>query len=111
MPSWAVARRLDLGAACSGFVYALAVGSQFVQTGLHDRVLVIGADTLTSFVDWTDRSTCILFGDGAGAVVLAPTARVRGFFATDIGATAHWPRPPLVPGWERLPRPAEHFHE
>jgi 3-oxoacyl-[acyl-carrier-protein] synthase-3 len=60
----------DVGAACSGFVYALATGSQFIQTGTYDRVLVIGVDTLTRFVDYTDRTTCILFGDGAGAVVL-----------------------------------------
>src|SRR5215213_9685768 len=58
----------DLGAACSGFVYALVTGSQFIQSGLYDRVLVIGVDTLTRFVDYSDRSTCVLFGDGAGAV-------------------------------------------
>src|SRR6478752_6289919 len=68
----------DLGAACSGFVYALATGSQFIQSGVYERVLVIGADTLTRFVDYTDRTTCILFGDGAGAFVIEATNRPRG---------------------------------
>jgi 3-oxoacyl-[acyl-carrier-protein] synthase-3 len=75
----------DLGAACAGFVSALAVGSQFIQIGGHDRVLVIGADTLSRFVDYTDRSTCILFGDGAGAVVLQP-AETGGFLGFELGA-------------------------
>jgi 3-oxoacyl-[acyl-carrier-protein] synthase-3 len=65
----------DLGAACSGFVYALATGSQFVQTGRYRRVLVIGADTLSRVADYTDRGSCILFGDGAGAVVLEPSTQ------------------------------------
>ncbi len=63
----------DLSAACSGFIYGLTVGSQFIQTGMYKRVLVIGADSITHFADYTDRRTCILFGDAAGAVVLEPT--------------------------------------
>jgi 3-oxoacyl-[acyl-carrier-protein] synthase-3 len=62
----------DLSGACSGFVYALAVGAQFVATGAHRRVLVIGADIMSAIVDFTDRATCVLFGDGAGAVLLEP---------------------------------------
>jgi len=62
----------DLGAACSGFTYALTVGAQMIATGAHDHVLVVGADTMSSIIDYTDRTTCILFGDGAGAVVLSP---------------------------------------
>jgi len=62
----------DLMAACSGFVYALSVGAQFARTGVHKKVLAIGADTMTSILDYEDRSTCILFGDGAGAVLLEP---------------------------------------
>jgi 3-oxoacyl-[acyl-carrier-protein] synthase III len=62
----------DLGAACSGFTYALTVGAQMVATGAHDYSLVVGADTMSSIIDYRDRTTCILFGDGAGAVVLAP---------------------------------------
>jgi 3-oxoacyl-[acyl-carrier-protein] synthase-3 len=62
----------DLSAACSAFVYALQTGAQFIATGAHKKVLVIGADVMTSILDYTDRSTCILFGDGAGAVILEP---------------------------------------
>jgi len=62
----------DLSAACSAFVYALQTGAQFVATGAHKKVLVIGADVMSSILDYTDRSTCILFGDGAGAVILEP---------------------------------------
>lgn len=60
----------DLSAACSAFVYALQTGAQFVATGAHKKVLVIGADVMSSILDYTDRATCILFGDGAGAVIL-----------------------------------------
>jgi len=62
----------DLSAACSGFLYALQVGAKLVESGAHTRVMVIGADVMSSIVDYTDRSTCILFGDGAGAVLLEP---------------------------------------
>jgi len=62
----------DLSAACSAFVFALQTGAQFVATGAHKKVLVIGADVMSSILDYTDRSTCILFGDGAGAVILEP---------------------------------------
>ena len=60
----------DLSAACSAFLYALQTGAQFIQTGAHNKVLVIGADVMSSILDYTDRATCILFGDGAGAVIL-----------------------------------------
>lgn len=60
----------DLGAACAGFIYSLSVGAAMIESCQAKKVLVIGVDTLTKFVDWTDRSTCVLFGDGAGAVVL-----------------------------------------
>ena len=62
----------DLSAACSGFIYALQVGAKLVESGAHKKVLVIGADVMSSIVDYTDRTTCILFGDGAGAVLLEP---------------------------------------
>ena len=62
----------DLSAACSAFVYALQTGAQFIQSGAHKKVLVIGADVMSSIIDYTDRGTCILFGDGAGAVILEP---------------------------------------
>ena len=63
----------DLSAACSGFVYALGCASDFIQAGRGKKVLVIGAETLSRIVDWTDRNTCVLFGDGAGALVLEAT--------------------------------------
>jgi 3-oxoacyl-[acyl-carrier-protein] synthase-3 len=68
----------DLSAACSGFAYALTVGAQFVGSGTHKKVLVIGSDTMTSILDYADRATCILFGDGAGAVLVEPAAPNEG---------------------------------
>ena len=62
----------DLSAACSGFLYALQCGVQFVQSGSHKKVVVVGADTMSSIIDYTDRATCVIFGDGAGAVLLEP---------------------------------------
>jgi 3-oxoacyl-[acyl-carrier-protein] synthase-3 len=62
----------DLSAACSAFVYALQTGAQFIASGVHKSVMVIGADAMSSILDYTDRATCILFGDGAGAVILEP---------------------------------------
>jgi len=64
----------DLSAACSGFIYALTTGAQFVGAGTHKKVLVIGSDVMTSILDFTDRATCVLFGDGAGAVLLEPAS-------------------------------------
>jgi 3-oxoacyl-[acyl-carrier-protein] synthase-3 len=63
----------DLSAACSGFLYALQVGAKLVETGAHSKVMVIGADTMSSIIDYTDRATCVIFGDGAGAVLIEPT--------------------------------------
>jgi 3-oxoacyl-[acyl-carrier-protein] synthase-3 len=76
----------DLSAACSGFAYALTVGAQFVGAGTHKKVLVIGTDVMTSILDYQDRATCVLFGDGAGAVLLEPAAGDEGIldFAHDV---------------------------
>jgi 3-oxoacyl-[acyl-carrier-protein] synthase III len=63
----------DLGAACSGFNYAVTVAAQVVASGAHDHALAVGADVMSSIIDYTDRATCVLFGDGAGAVVLSPS--------------------------------------
>ncbi|PIE33215.1 3-oxoacyl-ACP synthase [candidate division KSB3 bacterium] len=63
----------DVSAACSGFLYALTIGDQFIRTGMYKRILVIGADMFSKVVDWTNRDTCILFSDGAGAVILEAT--------------------------------------
>lgn len=62
----------DLSAACSAFVYGLQTGAQFIATGAHKKVMVIGADVMSSIIDYTDRATCVIFGDGAGAVILEP---------------------------------------
>lgn len=69
----------DINAACSGFLYALTTGAQFIQTGMYKKVIVIGADMMSSILDYTDRSTCILFGDGAGGVLLEPNHEGFGF--------------------------------
>ena len=64
----------DLGAACSGFTYSLTIAMQQVATGVHDHALAVGADVMSSIIDYTDRTTCVLFGDGAGAVVVSPAS-------------------------------------
>src|SRR6266852_2993340 len=76
----------DLSAACSGFAYALTVGAQFIGAGTHKKVLVIGSDTMSSILDYKDRATCVLFGDGAGAVLLEPSSANEGIidFAHDV---------------------------
>lgn len=76
----------DMEIGCTGFVYALVVGSQFVRTGLYDNVLVVGAETLSRITNWKDRNTCVLFGDGAGAALLGPVEGGRGIIASHLGA-------------------------
>lgn len=68
----------DLSAACSGFIYALVTGAQFIETGMHKKILVIGADKMSSIIDYKDRTTCVIFGDGAGAVLLEPNTEDLG---------------------------------
>ncbi len=103
---------LDVGAACSGFVYALSQGSVHIQAGQAENVLVIGVDTLTRFVDWNDRSTSILFGDGAGAVVLQASDEPRGLLSTVLGADGQGHKHLYIPGWGALvPESAELFPE
>jgi len=76
----------DLQAACSGFVYALIVADQFLRSGTARNILIVGTERLSSVVDWRDRNTCVLFGDGAGAVVLQPSPDGRGILSFDWGA-------------------------
>jgi len=78
------AAAFDLSAACSGFIYAVNVGHSMIASGQMDRILVIGAEVLSRFTDWQDRSTCVLFGDGAGAVVLEPCPIGEGILSTHI---------------------------
>lgn len=80
------AAAFDLAAGCSGFIYALAVGAQFIQTGLYRHVLVVGAETLSRITNWRDRATCVLFGDGAGAAVLGRVGEEEGFLSFDLGS-------------------------
>ncbi|MGZ3862602.1 MAG: beta-ketoacyl-ACP synthase III [Bacteroidia bacterium] len=68
----------DIGAACSGFIYSLATGAQFIKSGAHKKVVIVGADKMSSIIDYKDRSTCVIFGDGAGAVLLEPTTEDVG---------------------------------
>ena len=68
----------DMSAACSGFIYALATGASFIQAGVYKKVIVIGGDKMSSILDYTDRTTCIIFGDGAGCVLLEPTSEEVG---------------------------------
>ncbi len=79
------AAAFDLAAACSGFVFALDTASLFIRAGRYRYVLVVGVDTLTRFVNWADRSTCVLFGDGAAAAILGPCPREEGILATSLG--------------------------
>lgn len=80
------AAAFDLSAACSGFIYATANATNFIASGTYRYALVIGAEKLSGITDYTDRNTCILFGDGAGAVVLGPVAEGRGFRSFELGA-------------------------
>lgn len=80
------AAAFDLSAGCSGFAYGLVVGSQFIQTGLYKKVLVIGSETMSKVLDWTERNTCVLFGDGAGAVVLSEVPEGYGILGMDLGS-------------------------
>lgn len=68
----------DLSGACSGFLYALASGAQFIETGIYRKVLIVGTDVMSSIIDFQDRATCVLFGDGAGAALLEPTGDEKG---------------------------------
>jgi 3-oxoacyl-[acyl-carrier-protein] synthase-3 len=79
----------DIAAACSGFIFALVTGSQFIETGKYKRVVVVGADKMSSIIDYTDRSTCVIFGDGAGAVLLEPTTENFGVLDSVLKSDGH----------------------
>ncbi|HIU63524.1 MAG TPA: ketoacyl-ACP synthase III [Candidatus Avacidaminococcus intestinavium] len=80
------AAAFDLSAGCSGFVYALGVANSMITSGLYKYVLVVGAETLSRIMNWKDRNTCVLFGDGAGAAVLGPVEDGNGIIAVEMGA-------------------------
>jgi 3-oxoacyl-[acyl-carrier-protein] synthase-3 len=87
----------DLNAACSGFVYALSVANGLIASGQHENILVIGADTLSRWVDWTDRGTCVLFGDGAGALVLQRSDSPTGVRSCILGSDGSGASSLMVP--------------
>jgi len=94
----------DLNAGCTGFVYALVTGSQFIQSGAYRRVLVIGSDVMSRIVNWQDRTTCVLFGDGAGAVALEVTEQPGGLRSFVLGSDGSGAKHLLVPkGGNRYP--------
>ena len=98
----------DLSAGCTSFVYALAVGSQMIISGAYDQVLVIGAETLSRIINWTDRNTCVLFGDGAGAVLLQASAVPGGVLSAVLGADGSGGDLLMLPaGGSRHPASAE----
>ncbi|MDF2590952.1 MAG: 3-oxoacyl-(acyl-carrier-protein) synthase, partial [Clostridia bacterium] len=80
------AAAFDIEAACSGFMYGISIADSFVRTGMYKKVLVIGAETLSKIIDYTDRNTCILFGDGAGAVIISEVEGDYGILSTHLGA-------------------------
>ncbi len=102
------AAAFDLSAGCSGFMYGVAVGSQMIKAGLYKKVLVVGAETLTKIMNWEDRNTCVLFGDGAGAIVLGECEPGYGVIGIDLGADGSGGEFLSLPaGGSRMPASAE----
>ncbi|MCR4420784.1 MAG: beta-ketoacyl-ACP synthase III [Clostridia bacterium] len=102
----------DLEAGCSGFLYGLALGSQLIATGYSRYILLIGAETFSRIINWTDRNTCVLFGDGAGAVVMGPVPQGRGVLASRMAADGSGGKLLFQPaGGSRLPASEETVKE
>ena len=103
------AAAMDLAAGCTGFIYALATAQQFIQNGAYRNALVVGVEVLTRVTDWEDRGTCVLFGDGAGAVVLEPVDEAdRGIISFELGADGRGKELLYVPaGGSALPASIE----
>jgi 3-oxoacyl-[acyl-carrier-protein] synthase-3 len=107
----------DVSAACSGFIYAMEIAQQFISTHVYNTVLIIGADKLSSITDWTDRNTCVLFGDGAGAAVLRNRANSHGVITTYMGSDGEYGDILHMPGGgsrcpitDRMGLPLEKFY-
>ena len=106
------AAAFDIQAACSGFIYSLEIAQQFIMTRTYDTVLVIGAEKLSSIINWADRNTCVLFGDGAGAAILRNRPRAHGLLTACMGADGAGPAfcacpaaaPPSLPPMKPSPR-------
>jgi 3-oxoacyl-[acyl-carrier-protein] synthase-3 len=88
----------DVSAACSGFLYGIEIAQQFIMSSTYDTILVIGADKLSTAVDWTDRNTCVLFGDGAGAAILRSRAGAHGVITTHMGSDGNFADILFMPG-------------
>ncbi|HLQ95435.1 MAG TPA: beta-ketoacyl-ACP synthase III [Pseudogracilibacillus sp.] len=80
------AAAMDLGAACAGFMYAMITAQQYIETGAYDNILIIGVDKLSKIINWSDRNTCVLLGDGAGAAVLGKVSPEKGILSFELGA-------------------------
>src|SRR5438105_8057904 len=102
----------DVSAACSGFLYAMEIAQQFISTHVYNTVLIIGADKLSSIVNWSDRNTCVLFGDGAGAAILRNRADSHGVIATHMGSDGDFTDILFMPGGgSRFPTTPENIHQ
>src|SRR5437016_11491413 len=102
---------LDVSAACAGFLFGIEIAQQFITSHTHDIVLVIGAEKLTSITNWTDRNTCVLFGDGAGAAVLRHRGSTHGVVSTHIGSDGRFSDILSMPGGgSRTPITKENAH-
>ena len=102
------AAAFDINAACSGFLYALSIADNFIKSGSHKKALVVGTEVLSKVTDWEDRATCVLFGDGAGAVIVEPTDEDRGVLSTHINSDGSmWELLYLPGGGSRNPSSCE----
>jgi 3-oxoacyl-[acyl-carrier-protein] synthase III len=97
----------DIEAACSGFIFALEIGRQFVASGTFSTVLVVAAEKLSSIIDWKDRNTCVLFGDGAGAAVIQHSASGQGILASSLGSNGKHGEMLCMPGGGALNPPSQ----
>jgi 3-oxoacyl-[acyl-carrier-protein] synthase-3 len=103
---------LDVSAACAGFLFAIEIAQQFITSHTYETVLVIGAEKLSSITNWTDRNTCVLFGDGAGAAVLRHRGSAHGVIATHVGSDGEYADILFMPGGGcRTPITAENAHQ
>ncbi len=89
---------MDISSGCTGFIYAMAAGANFVRSGDYDYVLLISAEVLTRIADWTDRTTCVLFGDGAGAAVMGPCGRDEGLLSFALSSHGEYSDLLVLPG-------------
>ena len=102
----------DVSAACSGFLYAMEIAQQFISTHVYNTVLIVGADKLSAIVNWSDRNTCVLFGDGAGAAILRNRGDSHGVIATHMGSDGEFTDILYMPGGgSRCPTTPENVHQ